>query len=92
MVSPFPTCRSSWRKSSDASGKGVEPIVPEFGQFSDTANLLRSGESDVGTCAFASALALRESGNPVYVVAGSGGMGIAQVAAPEIKGWQDLSG
>ena len=62
--------------------EGVEPIVPEFGRFSDTANLLRSGESDVGTYAFASALALRESGNPVYVVAGSGGMGIAQVAAP----------
>lgn len=72
--------------------EGIESIVPELGQFSDTVDLLRSGGADAGTCAFTSALTLCESENPVYVVAGSGVMGIAQVAAPEIRDWQDLTG
>lgn len=72
--------------------EGIEAIVPDFEKFSGTVEALAFGGCDVGTCAFTSAMTLRESPNPVKIVAGSGILGMAQVAAAGVERWRDLDG
>lgn len=74
------------------AAEGLEVDVQRFDEISSTADALSSGASELGTAAFTQPLIDAERPNPPRLVAGSGLMGIALLARPEIACVAQLSG
>lgn len=72
--------------------EGLEVHAPYFNDITSTAELLATGEADLGTAAFTQPLidAFRE--DPPVLVSGSGLMGVAVLAQPHIEDVASLAG
>lgn len=74
------------------AAEGIDVDVQRYDAISTTGDALASGAAELGTAAFTQPLLDAARPNPPRLVAGSGLMGIALLAHPEIQGVADLEG
>ncbi|GAA1271323.1 hypothetical protein GCM10009609_38050 [Pseudonocardia aurantiaca] len=72
--------------------EGLQVEAPYFNDITSTAELLATGAADLGTAAFTQPLIDAFRPDPPVLVGGSGLMGIAVLAAPEIPDVAALAG
>jgi len=74
------------------AAEGLDVDVQPYAEMSSTTDALASGASELGTAGFTQPLIDAARPNPPRLVAGSGLMGIALLASPEIATVEELSG
>lgn len=74
------------------AAEGIDVDVQRYDEISATGDALSSGVAELGTAAFTQPLVDAGRANPPRLVAGSGLMGIALLAAPGITSVADLAG
>lgn len=74
------------------AAEGIDVDVQRFDAISATGDALASGAAELGTAAFTQPLIDAARPNPPRLVAGSGLMGIALLAQPQIGGVLELAG
>lgn len=74
------------------AAEGIEVDVQRYDTISATSDVLASGVAELGTAAFTQPLVDAAGPNPSRLVAGSGLMGIALLAQPEIHRVSELAG
>lgn len=74
------------------AAEGIEVDVQRYDEISATGDALASGVAELGTAAFTQPLIDASRANPPRLVAGSGLMGIALLAQPELGGVAELAG
>lgn len=74
------------------AAEGIDVDVQRFDEMSATGDALSSGAAELGTAAFTQPLIDASRPNPPRLVAGSGLMGIALLAQPELGAVTDLAG